>query len=233
MKQRSTTARTYGAAWLRQLALWMLKLIAAWLLAITALLIAYRWVEPPLTTVQLQRILEATWRGQAVRFERTPVPLERISPHLRHAVIAAEDSRFYQHHGIDWTELQIVLEEELPDGRIRGASTISQQLVKNLFLTTHRCWLRKLAEFPLAVLAEVILGKRRILELYLNVVEWGPGIYGAEAAARYHYGLSSARLTREQAARLAAILPNPRRRRPERMTHYAGIILRRMELLGW
>jgi monofunctional biosynthetic peptidoglycan transglycosylase len=149
-------------------------------------------------------------------------------------VIAAEDGRFFQHGGLDWFELQRVVEESQKHGRVsRGASTITQQLVKNLFLTTHSAWWRKALEVPLALLAELILPKRRILELYLNVVEWGPGIYGAEAAARSHYGASAAALGREQAARLAALLPAPRQRRPERMNRYAAIILRRMASHDW
>ena len=111
------------------------------------------------------------------------MPLARIAPELQHAVIAAEDGRFYQHHGIDWKEVQKVVDQDLDDGRIgRGGSTITQQLVKNLFFTTSRSFLRKGIEFTLAPVAELILPKQRILELYLNVIEWGPGVYGAEAA---------------------------------------------------
>jgi monofunctional biosynthetic peptidoglycan transglycosylase len=115
----------------------------------------------------------------------------------------------------------------------RGASTITQQLVKNLFLTTHRSYLRKGVEITLTPLAELVLPKRRILELYLNVVEWGPGVYGVEEAARYHYQRPARRLTREQAARLAALLPAPRRRIPARVGGYAATILERMRALGW
>ena len=116
---------------------------------------------------------------------------------------------------------------------MRGASTITQQLVKNLFLTTSRSFVRKGIEFTLVPLAERILGKRRILELYLNVIEWGPGVYGAEAAAQYHYGIPAARVNREQGARLAAILPSPLRRRPARMNEYSARILERMSKMGW
>jgi monofunctional biosynthetic peptidoglycan transglycosylase len=115
----------------------------------------------------------------------------------------------------------------------RGASTITQQLVKNLFLTTRGSYLRKVAEVPLALLAELILSKDRILELYLNVVEWGPGVFGAEAAARHHYHTSSAALSRDQAARLAACLPSPRRWRPQQMDRYSNIILQRMRRMGY
>jgi monofunctional biosynthetic peptidoglycan transglycosylase len=116
---------------------------------------------------------------------------------------------------------------------MRGGSTLTQQLVKNLFFGTGRSILRKGAEFTLVPVAELVLGKRRILELYLNVVEWGPGIYGAESACRYYDGTAARNIGREQAARLAAILPAPLKRRPERMNHYSEIILRRMRQMDW
>src|SRR5262249_28111854 len=124
-----------------------------------------------------------------------------------------------------WQQVQAVMEESLEEGEIpRGASTITQQLVKNLFFTTHRNPFRKAFEYTLAPMASIILGKRRILELYLNTSEWGPGVWGAEGAAQYHYNSHAASLSRDQAARLAACLPNPRRRRPAAMSRYAGII---------
>ena len=162
------------------------------------------------------------------------VPLSEISPDLQHAVIAAEDARFYQHHGFDWHAMEIAAEDDMDGGRrLRGGSTITQQLVKNLFFGTERSILRKGAEFTLVPVAELVLGKRRILELYLNVVEWGPGIYGAEAASRYFYGTDARNVRREQAARMAAILPAPLKRRPERMNRYSGLIQERMRQMGW
>src|SRR6185312_1232918 len=131
-------------------------------------------------------------------------------------------------HGFDWHQVQIDAEDDLEGDRTRGASTITQQLVKNLFFGTGRSILRKGAEFTLVPVAELVLGKRRILELYLNVVEWGPAVYGSEAACRYYYGVPARNVGREQAARLAAILPGPLRRRPERMTNYSARILERM-----
>ena len=182
----------------------------------------------------MQRRLEAWATWSAYDKHCDFVPLAQISPNLQHAVVAAEDSRFYQHHGLDWSEMQQVMEQSQRRGHVtRGASTITQQLVKNLFLTTHSTWLRKVLEMPLALLADLILPKQRILELYLNVVEWGPGVYGAEAAARAHFGGTAAVLGREQAARLAAILPSPRTRKPQRMNSYAKVILQRMSTMGW
>jgi monofunctional biosynthetic peptidoglycan transglycosylase len=141
----------------------------------------------------------------------------QISPDLQHAVIAAEDARFYQHHGFDWHEMQIAAEDDMEGGRIRGASTITQQLVKNLFFGTGRSILRKGAESTLVPVAELVLGKQRILELYLNVVEWGPGVYGAESACHYYYRTSARNIDRQRAAQLAAILPLPLKRRPDHM----------------
>ena len=162
------------------------------------------------------------------------VPLNEISPNLQHAVIAAEDARFYQHHGFDWQATKIAAEDDLEGGRrIRGGSTLTQQLVKNLFFGTGRSLLRKGAEFTLVPVAELVLGKRRILELYLNVVEWGPGVYGAEAGCRSHYKIGAQSVGREDGARLAAILPAPLKRRPERMNNYSAIILERMGQMGW
>ncbi len=196
-------------------------------------LVMLRWIDPPTTVVQLQRHVQAWIRGVPYKERYRFVPLGQISPDLQHAVIAAEDGRFYQHHGFDWHEIKIAAEEDKEGERVRGASTLTQQLVKNLFFGTNRSVLRKGAEASLVPVAELVLGKRRILELYLNVVEWGPGVYGAEPACRYYYRASARSIGRQQAARLAAILPAPLRRRPERMNGYSMIILRRMGQTGW
>ena len=195
---------------------------------------ALRVVPPPLTMVQLQRSVEAWWAGREVPRRYQYVPLAQIADHLAHAVVAAEDARFFTHWGIDWHELaQARARAQQPQRPMRGASTLTQQLVKNLLLTTHRSYLRKALEYTLTPCAELVLGKQRILELYLNVVEWGPGVYGAEAAARVYYQTSAAALTREQAARLAAVLPAPRTRTPQRMDAASARILTRMRQMGW
>ena len=197
------------------------------------LLVAARWIDPPTTAVHQERRFEAWVHHKPYHQQYEFVPLSQISPDLQHAVIAAEDARFYQHHGFDWHAIQLAAENDLEGGRLRGGSTITQQLVKNLFFGTGRSILRKGAEFALVPVAELALGKRRILELYLNEVEWGPGVYGAEAASRYYYRTPARNLGREESARLAAILPLPLKRRPERMTHYSEIIQDRMRELGW
>jgi len=203
-----------------------------WSLAASTL-VAARWIDPPSTALHIERRLQA-WIHRTPYHEHYKfIPLSQISPDFQHAVVAAEDARFYQHHGFDWHELQIAAKDDLDGERTRGASTITQQLVKNLFFGTGGSFLRKGAEFTLVPVAEFVLGKQRILEIYLNVVEWGPGIYGADAAS-HAYGKTAARnIGREQAARLAAILPAPLKRRPERMNNYSAVILRRMSQMGW
>jgi monofunctional glycosyltransferase len=197
------------------------------------ILVASRWIDPPTTAVHMQRRLQAWMHHTPYRERYKFIPLSQISPDLQHAVIAAEDTHFYQHNGFDWHEIQIAAQEDLEGDRTRGASTITQQLVKNLFFGTNRSILRKGAEASLVPVAEFVLGKRRILEIYLNVVEWGPGVYGAESACRYYDGTAARNIRREPAARLAAILPAPLKRRPERMNSYSAIILRRMDQMGW
>ncbi len=203
-----------------------------WSLAVL-ILIAARWIDPPTTAVRMERRLQA-WIQRTPYHERYEfVSLRQISPDLQHAVIAAEDARFYQHHGFDWHAMEIAAEGDLQGRRIRGGSTLTQQLVKNLFFGTGRSILRKGAEFTLVPPAELVLGKRRILELYLNEAEWGPGVYGAESACRYYYRTSARKVDREEAARLAAILPLPLKRRPDHMNYYSGLILERMRQVGW
>jgi monofunctional biosynthetic peptidoglycan transglycosylase len=203
-----------------------------WSLA-ALILVAARWIDPPTTAVRIQRRVQAWIHHQPYRERYKFIPLNQISADLQHAVVAAEDSRFYQHHGFDWHEIQNAAEDDLEGDRTRGASTITQQLVKNLFFGTGRSILRKGVEATLVPVAELVLGKRRILEIYLNVIEWGPGIYGAESASRYYDESAARNIGRQEAARLAAILPAPLRRRPERMNNYSAIILKRMDQMGW
>jgi len=221
--------RRFLGAFIRWL---VISVVVLWSLA-ALILVATRWIDPPTTAVHIERHVQAWIHRTPYRERYKFIPLSQISPELQHAVIAAEDTRFYLHHGFDWDQIQIAAEEDLEGERTRGASTLTQQLVKNLFFGTGRSFLRKGAEASLVPVAEIVLGKRRILELYLNVVEWGPGIYGAESASRYYDETSARNIGREQAARLAAILPAPLKRRPERMNKYSAIILQRMGRMGW
>jgi monofunctional biosynthetic peptidoglycan transglycosylase len=183
--------------------------------------------------LHIERRLQAWIHGKPYRERYTFIPLNQISPNFQHAVIAAEDARFYQHHGFDWHAIELAAQEDMEGGRTRGGSTLTQQLVKNLFFGTGGSFFRKGAEFTLVPVAELVLGKQRILELYLNVVEWGPGIYGADQACRAWDKTSARSIGRDQSARLAAILPAPLKRRPERMNGYSKVILRRMDQMGW
>jgi monofunctional biosynthetic peptidoglycan transglycosylase len=212
---------------------WVLIALAlVWVL--TALsLVMMRWINPPTTAVHVERRFQARIHNAKYQERYEFVPMKQISPELQHAVVAAEDARFYQHHGFDWQAMEIAAEDDMKGGKLRGGSTITQQLVKNLFFGTERSILRKGAEFTLVPVAELVLGKQRILELYLNVVEWGPGVYGAEAASRYWYRTPARSIDRERGARLAAILPSPLKRHPERMDRYSELILERMRQVGW
>jgi len=199
-------------------------ILTAFLLASFLLVTLYRDVAPPVTPLMLIRLAEGygvhkTWR-----------PIDAISGHLVRAVMAGEDGKFCRHYGFDWAAIRHAW-TRYESGRrgLLGASTISMQTAKNVFLWPGRDWLRKGLEAYLTVLIELAWGKRRIIEVYLNVVEWGPGIYGAEAAAQYHFHRSAAALTAAQAARLAAVLPDPLDRlaaRPDAATrqHAAFII---------
>lgn len=193
--------------------------------------------QPQTTALIEQRRGEAEDVGRTFRVRRTWVPLKRISPHLIRAVTIAEDDKFWGHEGFDVDGMEDALRRNLEKGRLAaGGSTITQQLAKNLYLGTERSLSRKLKEAILAIRLEEALSKRRILELYLNVVEWGDGIFGAEEAARAHFGVAAANLSPEQSARLAAVLPNPRkwsaRNPPRHIRQKTAIILSRMERRG-
>jgi monofunctional biosynthetic peptidoglycan transglycosylase len=218
----------------RRILFWVAALVVGFYALCGAALLGLKWIDPPITMVQIQRRVQAAIHRRPYRKRYVFVPLSRISKDLQHAMIASEDERFYQHHGIDWTELHKVVDRDLDRGKLgRGASTITQQLVKNLFLTTSRSVLRKAVEFTITPAADLILGKQRVLELYLNAIEWGPGIYGAEAAASCYYSIPAARLGREESARLAAIIPSPLTRKPARMEQLSADILEKMRNMGW
>jgi monofunctional biosynthetic peptidoglycan transglycosylase len=218
----------------RRVVLVVALLPVGWWVACLVGLVYLRVLPPVVTGVQLQRVVERTLAGDdPVRVARW-TPLDEMSAHLPHAVVAAEDARFYTHGGFDWEEIRRAREAARREGEpMRGASTLTHQLIKNLYFTTHRNPLRKLYEWSLTPPAEWILGKDRILELYLNVVEFGPGRFGAEAAAQHHFGIAASDLSRREAMGLAAILPAPLRRRPADMGWYVEIIDGRMRQMGW
>ena len=183
----------------------------AYELSILARLAWWRGHDPASTAFMEERLdrLREKKPGAALRHQWTPYP--RISGHLKRAIIAAEDAKFADHEGFDWEAMQKAWEKNQKRGKVvAGGSTISQQLAKNLFLSGSRTPWRKAQEAMITVMMENVMDKRRILEIYLNVIEWGEGVYGAEAAARHYFGVSAASLTPAQAARLAAMVPNPR-----------------------
>jgi monofunctional biosynthetic peptidoglycan transglycosylase len=178
---------------------------SAWFAVVVFLIAVYSLVNPPFSTLMVTR-----WLG-GTSIHRQWKPLDKISPHLVRAVIASEDGRFCRHWGIDFGEIAAAI-KRTSKGTPRGASTITMQVAKNLFLLPVKSYLRKVIEVPLTYAIELMWSKRRIMEVYLNIAEWGPGVFGAEAAARKHFGRSAARLSKRQAAQLAVVLPNPFKR---------------------
>jgi monofunctional biosynthetic peptidoglycan transglycosylase len=208
----------------------LVRLLLVLLLLPPALLLAYRVLPPPITPLMLLRLAE----GEGLRKDWQP--LSRIAAALPEAVVAAEDNRFCEHWGFDWPALEGEIESYLAGERPRGASTITMQTAKNLFLWPERSLLRKLLEAALTPQIALLWPKRRVIEVYLNIVEFGPGIYGAEAAAQSYFGKPAADLGRREAALLAAVLPSPRTASPARPSAYlqerAATISTRIEQLG-
>ena len=208
-----------GRGWFRRVMRWMFGILAG-LVALLALLLIVYAVVPPVSTLMIGRW--ATLRP----VDRVWTPLDRISPNLSTSVVMSEDGQFCRHDGIDWGALNKVLDDAGEDGPSRGASTISMQTAKNLFLWPSRSYIRKGMELPLALLIDLVWSKKRILEIYLNIAEWGDGIFGAEAAARHYFKKSAADLTPRQAALLAAALPNPFLRNPAKPGRRHAVIAR-------
>ncbi len=205
-------------AYLLLLALGLLVMIQFWFLVHIGYWINHNPESTAFMRVRLEILQEENPKAQ---LRKQWVPYNRISPHLKRAVVAAEDAKFMSHGGFDWDGIQKAFEKNMREGEIvAGGSTITQQLAKNLFFSGERTWWRKGQEAVIAVMLETLMSKRRILEIYLNVIEWGEGVFGAEAAARFHYGSSAATLSPEQAARLAAVVPSPRRYGPASDTAY-------------
>jgi len=218
--------------------LWRLVLLAVAAVLLLQLwylgwIVLYRWVNPAETAFMSRERARIEKLRPGARLEHVWVDYGAISPHLKRAVIAAEDARFIEHEGVDWDAIQKALEDNRKRGRpARGGSTISQQLAKNLFLSPERSYLRKGQELLITFMIEVLWDKRRILEVYLNVAEWGDGVFGAEAAARHYYRTSASRLGPDESARLAVMLPRPkfydRNRGSEYLARRAATIVRYM-----
>jgi len=224
----ATIGRTLG--WLAVAALGIVLLWLAWIAVHVGW---YRFNPPGETSFMAQRMEEARAKNPRAELRYKWVPYARMSPQLKRAMIAAEDAKFVDHEGFDWDGIALALEKNQRRGRIvAGGSTITQQLAKNLFLSPSKSYVRKAEDAVITGLLEVLLPKRRIFELYLNVIEWGNGVFGAEAAAQRYFGVSAAQLSAAQAARLAAMAPNPRfyerNQGAPGLNRKIGIILARM-----
>jgi len=222
--------------WMRWLG-WLLGAMAVALVLLHLWFAAHIlwWRDHPVgeTSFMTYRLEDLRIRNPKAQISYVWVPYDRISANLKRAMVAAEDAKFVDHEGFDWEGIELALEKNQKKGRVvAGGSTITQQLAKNLFLTPARSYWRKAEEAAITVMLEAMLPKRRILEIYLNVIEWGNGLFGAEAAARHYFGVSAAQLSAEQAARLAAMAPNPRfyerNQGAPGLTRKIGIIVARM-----
>lgn len=195
---------------LRTLLRRLIKLLF-WLTALSVLLVAvFRWVPPPITGLMVERKVESWASGEPIDLQRSWRPWQTLPDDLKMAVIAAEDQKFADHWGFDIAAIRAAFAHNERGGSLRGASTLSQQVAKNLFLWSGRSWIRKGLEVWFTGWIELLWPKQRILEVYLNSVEWGDGIFGAQAAAQYHFGIGASYLSTAQASQLAAVLPNPR-----------------------
>ncbi len=231
IRQTSLAARLWGWGWRAfAVAAGLLLLYQLWFFA---QVLWWQWSNPSSSAFMEDRLETLQDRNPTAQIRHQWVPYERISSHLKRAIVSAEDAKFLDHEGFDWDAIQQAYEKNLRKGRVvRGGSTISQQLAKNLFLSSQRTPWRKAQEAVITLMLEATWSKRRILEVYLNVIEWGNGVFGAEAAARHYFGTTAAGLSAEQAARLAAMVPNPRyfdrRRDSPYLYRRTEIILRRM-----
>ncbi len=198
--------------WTRRALLALVLVFVAWHVWLLGQVLWWKWVPPSETSFMSLRLDELNEKKPDAELRYRWVPYEQISLHLKRAVVAAEDDKFVDHEGFDWDGIQKAIEKNQKKGKaVAGGSTISQQLAKNLFLSPSSSYFRKAEEAIITVMIEALWDKRRILEVYLNVVEWGNGIFGCEAAAQRYYKTSAARLSPPQAARLAVMLPNPRK----------------------
>ncbi|WP_268798464.1 monofunctional biosynthetic peptidoglycan transglycosylase [Pseudomonas huanghezhanensis] len=214
----------------------VVKVLLWFAAASVVLVLILRWVPPPFTALMVERKVESWFNGQPIDLQRDWEPWDKISDDLKIAVIAGEDQKFAEHWGFDIDAIQAALAHNERGGSIRGASTLSQQVSKNLFLWSGRSYLRKGLEAWFTGLIEILWSKQRILEVYVNSVEWDDGVFGAQAAAQHHFNVNASQLSTQQASYLAAVLPNPREWSASRPSSYvsrrAGWIRQQMRQLG-
>jgi monofunctional biosynthetic peptidoglycan transglycosylase len=211
----------------------MIAIVLAWQFWLFGWVLWWNWVNPAETSFMEIRMDELQAKKPNAQMKHQWVPYTKISNHLKRAVVASEDAKFVDHEGFDWAGIQKAIEKNQRKGKVvAGGSTISQQLAKNLFLSPRKSLLRKIEEAAITIMIETVWSKQRILEVYLNSIEWGNGVFGAEAAARHYYGTSADRLSPEQAAKLAGMVPNPRlydrNRNAPGLARKTGVILSRM-----
>lgn len=235
LKKALPSWRTLRGWRLRHFCLFLLVLFLGWNLWIFAHIVCWRWSNPDMTSFMSEQLERLRDENPDARLQHQWVPYERISRHLKRALLVAEDAKFAEHDGFDWEGLQYAWEKNLKKGRIvAGGSTISQQLAKNLFLSSSRTPWRKVEEAIITLMLETVLDKRRIFEIYLNVIEWGEGVFGVEAAARNYYRTHASGLGASESAYLAAMVTNPRyyqhHRHDRRLLRKSYIILRRMPM---
>lgn len=221
---------------MRRITRFVFRVVFVLLLLSVGSVCLYRYVPVPVTPLMVRNALSAAIKGELTTFHHDWVPMEAMSPHMASAVVASEDQRFYQHKGFDWKEIGNAIEERKAGKRKRGGSTISQQTAKNVFTFCSSTWARKAIEAYYTVLIEWLWPKERILEVYLNSIEMGPRIYGAEAVAQHHFGKSAEELTRSDCALIAATLPNPKHYSSKVPSKYMrkrqNDILNQMRLMG-
>lgn len=220
----------------KRLPRFLLRIIIILFLYSIGSVLLYRYVPVPVTPLMVREAVGAAIKGESTTLQHHWVPMENISPHLANAVVASEDQLFYQHHGFDWKAISDAVEERKSGKRKRGGSTISQQTAKNVFTFCTSTWARKAIEAYYTILIECLWPKERILEVYLNSIEMGPRIYGAEAVAQSHFGKPASKLTRSECALVAATLPNPQRYSSKTPSNYMlrrqNAILKQMSLMG-
>lgn len=225
------------AVWPKRIVLGLLGVVLLYQLWLLGWVLWWGQIDPGTTRFMEIRLAELRQKDPQAQLRKQWVPYAKISPHLKRAIIASEDAKFVDHEGFDWEGIQKAIEKNQKRGKVvAGGSTISQQLAKNLFLSPAKTPWRKAEEAVITLMLETLWSKQRIFEVYLNVIEWGNGVFGAEAAARHYYGISAAQLGPEQSARLAGMVPNPRfydrNRNAPGLARKSAIILGRMGGVG-
>ena len=219
--------------WLKRLTVGLIGFLLLYQFWLFGWVLWWNWVNPDTTRFMEIRLGELQVKDPQAQLKKQWVSYEKISPHLKRAIIASEDAKFVDHEGFDWEGIQKAIEKNQKKGKVvAGGSTISQQLAKNLFLSPSKTPWRKVEEALITLMLEAIWSKQRILEVYLNVIEWGNGVFGAEAAARHYYGIAASQLGPEQAAKMAGMVPNPRfydrNRNAPGLARKTGVIMARM-----